>query len=199
MSEETLTAEYMYLIALLVFVVSALVARRMPVGQSLKMFAGWIAIFLAVFVAISLKEPILGFFDKVLDERQARTGGVRQGADLRIAQSMDGHFWIEAQVNDRPVRFLVDSGATTTSVSADTAARSGIEPSGGFPVMVDTANGMIEVDRARIARLRIGHIERRNMPIHMSQAFGDTNVLGMNFLSSLSGWRVQGQTLILTP
>lgn len=199
MNTDTQSAEFIYLIAILVFVCSAFVIRKVPIGKGLQMFAGWVVIFLAVFVAISLKDPIIGFARQVLDERQARTTGVQQGGDLRVAQSMDGHFWIEAQVNNQPVRFLVDSGATTTSISTDTAARAGIEPSGGFPAMVNTANGTISVQRGRIERLQVGHIERKDMAIHMSEAFGDMNVLGMNFLSSLSGWRVEGHTLILTP
>jgi aspartyl protease family protein len=28
---------------------------------------------------------------------------------------------------------------------------------------------------------------------------GDTNLLGMNFLSSLESWRVEGRTLVLEP
>jgi aspartyl protease family protein len=37
------------------------------------------------------------------------------------------------------------------------------------------------------------------MAVEVSAAFGDMNVLGMNFLSSLSSWSVQGQWLVLKP
>ena len=33
----------------------------------------------------------------------------------------------------------------------------------------------------------------------VSPAFGETDVLGMNFLSRLKSWRVEGSTLILEP
>jgi aspartyl protease family protein len=102
------------------------------------------------------------------------------------------------------VRFLVDSGATTTSISAETARRAGIEPSSGIPAIVRTANGTITVQRGRAERLAIGHIVRDDLAVHISEGFGETNVLGMNFLSSLSGWGVEGQRagrgrLILKP
>jgi aspartyl protease family protein len=104
---------------------------------------------------------------------------------------------VTAEVNGEPVRFLVDSGATTTSLSRDAAERVGIEPSAGFQAMVRTANGIVMVDRGRAERMKIGPIERQNVAVHISDAFGDMNVIGMNFLSTLSGWSVEGRTLVM--
>lgn len=187
------TAEFIYLVAVLVFVASALTVRKVPIGQGLKMFAGWVIIFLAAFVAFQLKDDIAGFANQLLDERRAETTGVAVGGNLDIAQSLDGHFWVDGRLNGEPVRFLVDSGATTTSISAETARRVGIEPSSGIPAIVRTANGTISVQRGRAERLEVGHIVREDMAVHISEGFGGTNVLGMNFLSSLSGWGVEGQ------
>jgi aspartyl protease family protein len=47
--------------------------------------------------------------------------------------------------------------------------------------------------------LKLGDIVARDLPVVVSPAFGDTDVLGMNFLSQLKSWRVEGRTLILTP
>ena len=41
-------------------------------------------------------------------------------------------------------------------------------------------------------------IVRSDFGVHVNEV-GDTNVLGMNFLSSLAGWRVEGNTLVLRP
>lgn len=193
------SAEFVYLIAILVFVASALVVRKVPIGQGLKMFAGWVVIFLAAFVAFQVKDDISGFARQVLDERRAESGGVQVGEDLQIKQSLDGHFWVDATLNGAPVRFLVDSGATTTSISGATARRAGIVASSRIPAVVQTANGMIQVQRGRADSLRVGHIAREDFAVHMSDGFGETNVLGMNFLSSLSGWGVENNRLILKP
>jgi aspartyl protease family protein len=193
------TAEFIYLMAILVFVASAFVVRKVPIGKGLQMFAGWVVIFLAVFVAFSLKDDIVELANHVLDERKAESTGLQVGEELRIKQSLDGHFWVEAKLNSESVRFLVDSGATTTSISTETAARAGIERRGGLPAVVRTANGVVQVDRGRAERLQVGSIAREDMAVHISPAFGDMNVLGMNFLSSLSSWRVEGRWLILKP
>jgi aspartyl protease family protein len=193
------TAEFIYLVAILVFVASALTVRRMPIGKGLKMFAGWVIIFLAAFVAFALKDDVVSFANQVLDERRAESTGVQVGQELQIKQSLDGHFWVEARLNGQEVRFLVDSGATTTSISGRTARQAGIEPSSGIPAVVQTANGKVAVQRGRAERLEVGHIVREDLAVHISDGFGETNVLGMNFLSSLSGWGVERNRLILKP
>jgi aspartyl protease family protein len=190
---------FIYLLLLLVMIGSAFSIRRLLIGQSLKMFAAWALIFGAVFIGFTLKDDFSALGRRVLAEGRGDAIAVPQGETMRIRQSDDGHFWVEARLNGKPVRFLVDSGATTTSISVATAHRAGIEPSGGLPAIVQTANGVVQVQRGRAERLDLGTIQRENLAVHISESFGETNVLGMNFLSSLSGWGVERKTLILKP
>ena len=199
MSETNQAAEFIYLMAILVLVVSALMVRKIPIGKGLQMFAGWVMIFLAAFVAFALKDDFVDLGRRVLQEARGETVAVQTGETIRIKQSLDGHFWVDATLNGESVRFLIDSGATTTSISEDTARRTGIERRGGLPAMVRTANGTVMVERGRAQTLRVGNIEREDLAVHISEAFGDMNVLGMNFLSSLSGWGVEGRWLVLRP
>jgi aspartyl protease family protein len=188
-----------YLIGVLVMVVSALMVRRIPLASGLKMFIGWVLIFGAAFIIFTMKDEFLALGNRVLLE--ARGGAVEDVAgrpgEVRVRQASDGHFWVDAEVNGRRVRFLIDSGATTTSLSRATAERAGIRMSGGFPAAVQTANGLVQVERGRAETLRVGAIERRDVAVHVSDAFGDLNVIGMNFLSSLAGWGVEGRTLVM--
>ncbi len=199
MNGEVQIAELLYLLCIMVLVVSALVVRRIPVGHSLRMLGVWFLIFLAGFIAFSFKDEVLGLAERVASETRAERTGVQVGEELRIKQAPDGHFWVDARINGMTARFLVDSGATTTSISRETADRADIDTAGSLPALVRTANGTVEVQRGRARRLEVGHIERENIAVHVSDAFGDINVLGMNFLSSLRGWRVEGSNLILTP
>jgi aspartyl protease family protein len=188
---------FIYLIGCLMLVGSSLLVRRLPIGQSLKMLAAWALIFAAIFTAFLLKDDFLALGRRVMAEGSGSAQTVQTGTELRIRKSEDGHFWVSARVNGKPVRFLVDSGATVTAISGDTAREVGIEPSGAFPVMVDTANGTVSAWRGRASSLKVGPIERQDFAVQIADEFGDTSVLGMNFLSSLSSWSVEGNWLVL--
>jgi aspartyl protease family protein len=190
---------FVYLVGVLILVGSALLVRRIPFGQGLKMFAGWVLIFLAAFVAFTLKDDFMALGKRVLAEGRGEGEAVAVGRELRIRKAMDGHFWVNGELNGHKVRFLVDSGATVTSISAQTARLADIPTTGTFPALVQTANGVVPVIRSRADRLKVGAIERRDLAVHVSEAFGPMNVLGMNFLSSLSAWGVEGQWLVLKP
>ena len=186
-------------IMMLVLVGSSLVSRRLPIGQVARMVAGWLLIFAAVLVGYSYRVELNAVVQRVagdlLGERGQTVGGT-----LRVPMAPDGHFWVRARINGHEQRFLIDSGATTTALSADAAEAAELDiERGGFPVLINTANGTVEAQRTRIRRLSMGPIVAKDMAAVVSPAFGDMNVLGMNFLSSLQSWRVEGRTLILEP
>jgi len=95
------------------------------------------------------------------------------------------------------VRFLVDSGASITTVSHETARAAGIRTD-GRTAYIDTANGPAHVRQSYAGKLAVGPIERADFPVDVNSR-DRTNVLGMNFLSSLRGWRVEGHDLVLRP
>jgi aspartyl protease family protein len=186
-----------YLVGCLVLVASGLLVRRAPIGQTLKMALAWVLIFAAAFAVFTLRDDFRALGGRILAELTGEAGQEVKGGELRIRAASDGHFWIDGEVNGRAVRFLVDSGATVTTLTRATADRAGVAAGGGFGVVVETANGTTMVDRGRARSLKIGPIERSDIALHISSTLGDTNVLGMNFLSTLSAWGVEGRTLVL--
>ena len=122
------------------------------------------------------------------------------GKELRVRMSPDGHFWVVASINGANRRMLIDSGATVTAISATTAREAGVDTKTGLtPVILRTANGAAPAQTGAIDELRIGNIVARNLKIVTSPGLGNLDVLGMNFLSKLESWRVEGRTLILVP
>jgi aspartyl protease family protein len=186
---------FVYLLGCLTLVGSALAVRRLPMKQSFKMIAAWVLIFAATFAVFALRDDFRALGHRLLAE--GRGEPVVEGHIVRIHRQGDGHFWVDGQINGETVRFLVDSGATVTTISKQTADRLGIAPNSEFPVAVGTANGTAFMRRAAAERLTIGPIERRDFPVWIGQADDDLNVLGMNFLSSLSGWGTEDGWLVL--
>ncbi|QIK77584.1 TIGR02281 family clan AA aspartic protease [Sphingomonas piscis] len=183
-----------YLVLLLVLVGSSLLTRQIAPGKAMKMGLAWVAIFGLIFIVVVFRNDFGALGSRL---RAEATGSpVTNGATVRIPMSSDGHFWVEGEVNGKPVRFLVDSGATITTVTQAVAEVAGL-PIGFRAEAVETANGTVVMRKSRAESLRIGDIERQGFGMDVN-ANDDTNVLGMNFLSSLSSWRVEGRFLMLT-
>ena len=172
---------------------------RLPVVGRVLRFAfslGLAALALFLLVQQAPYQPQLGRVAERLGlDPQQVTGG-----EVRIRMAQDGHFWADATVNGVRRRLLLDSGATVTAISERTAAAAGVEGSAApVPVVLKTANGMAPARAASVAELRLGTIVARDLKVVVSPAFGDMEVIGMNFLSKLDSWRVEGRTLILVP
>ena len=179
--------------------VAFLAAQRIPLVRIVTRFALTAALVGVTFFVLTRREafdPYLGRLAELVNlDRQTVAG-----AETRIEMSRDGHFWARARIDGVERRLLIDSGATVTALSTDTAAAAKLEPRDEpFPLVLKTANGLVRPQTATIGELGLGNIVARDLAVVVSPAFGDTNVLGMNFLSRLKSWRVEGRTLILTP
>ena len=184
----------LYLLMAMMLVLGALINRREPFAKLLVMGLAWIAIFGAGFVLFTFRDD-LGWVAQRL--RTEATGEpITVGTEVRIPMAIDGHFWIDGQINGRPVRFLVDSGATVTTIGRKTAAFAGADVSESRNQVVRTGNGVIRVSRGRADTLSIEGISRDDVALHIVDG-DEMNVLGMNFLSSLSRWSVEGRWLVL--
>ncbi len=197
MNDGSQALNLIYLLIILVAVVSAFSIRRVKLGQTLKMVLAWGLIFAALFAIFARRVDFRALGNRLWAAVTGNDTQEVQGGELRIAMAGDGHFYADGQINDRDVRFLIDSGATVTTIGPGTAQEANIQPTGDR-TMVQTANGIAQVDRGRAERLTIGPIERRDFPLFIARA-GETNVIGMNFLSTLSRWGVEGRTLVLRP
>ena len=182
-------------IGCLVLVASSLAARRLPLKDTAKMALAWVAIFGVGFMLYALKDDFGALWSRA---KLAGSGQEEIGGTLRIARGEDGHFSVNASVNGRLVRFMIDTGATTTSLTSEAAKAANLPvDESGYPVIVDTANGMAEGRRARMETIELGPIKRTDMSVIVMPGMSETNLLGMNFLSSLKSWRVEGSVLIL--
>jgi aspartyl protease family protein len=122
------------------------------------------------------------------------------GKEVRVKMAPNGHFYINADINGIERRMLIDSGATVTALSTATAAAAGLDPKPELvPVILQTANGAVQAETAEVPELRVGNIVARDLKVVVSPAFGRLDVIGMNFLSRLKSWRVEGRTLVLVP
>ena len=193
MSNDTMLGG-LYLLMAAMLVLGTLMTRREPAAKMLTMALAWVAIFGAGFILFTFRDN-LGWVAQRLKAEAVGTP-VEQGKETRIPMAIDGHFWVDASINGQKVRFLIDSGATMTTIDRATAQRAGVPVSPERDQFVRTGNGIIRVSTGRADALEVGSIKRQGVGLQIADN-DDLNVLGMNFLSSLSRWGVEGRWLVL--
>lgn len=177
---------------------SALVRRRIAFGRGLNLLSSLAlgAILLTVVLQLSR-------FDPRLDIAVPQLGLPEQtvaGGETRVPLSPDGHYWVRAEINGKPANFLIDTGATLSAVSPAVAEAAGLAPRrGGIPVQISTANGTVTAKISSADRIAFGNVHAEGIDVVIVPGLGETNIIGMNLLSRLEGWRVEKGTMVLTP
>jgi aspartyl protease family protein len=116
--------------------------------------------------------------------RGASAGDGRQSVTL--AADPRGHFFADATVNDLPLRFVVDTGASVVVLSGADAARLGLDYRKGPRANMQTANGATTGYLVKLEKVRVGGIELRNVDgVVVDQGLGSVGLLGMSFLNRL--------------
>ena len=174
-----------------------------PLGAMARNLGAWGVIALALIAGYQYRYELQDVASRV-------TAGLVPGSPLalgledgRATVSLDkadnGHFEARIMVNGTPVRALVDTGATSTVLTARDAQAAGFDPDKlNYTIPVSTANGMARAAAVKTDALAIGGIVRKNMSVMVAApgALGQS-LLGMNFIGSLSGFDVRGDRMIL--
>ena len=184
----------LYLLMAIMLVAGSLMARRERFAKLATIAIAWIAIFGAGFVLFTFRDDLTYVAQRLKSE--ATGAPVVEGSQVRIPMAIDGHFWVQGSINGTPVKFLVDSGATMTTIGRDTANAARVTINPNRDQIVRTGNGMLRVATGRAESVSLGPIERSNVGLHIADQ-EDLNVLGMNYLSTLERWGVEGRWLIL--
>jgi aspartyl protease family protein len=121
-------------------------------------------------------------------------------APASIAKSRDGHFWAEANVDGKAVRFLVDTGATIVSLTAEDARRLGVDVAHlDYSYDVITADGRTKAASIKLASVSIAGAKIANVDALVVQKGLQTSLLGMSYLGRLQRFEATPTSLILHP
>jgi len=105
------------------------------------------------------------------------------------------HYVASGLINNTPVVFLLDTGATDVAVPAGLAERLGLKA--GVARNAITANGIVQVYDTRIESLQLGSIQLENVRASINPGMsGNEILLGMSALKDLE-FSQSGSTLTL--
>jgi aspartyl protease family protein len=194
----------LYLVTLLALVI-AFASWRRNIGAGLRHLAIWALIVLALVALYAYRAPLQRFAAPVLHEldpsRVVEVVEADGARELVIRRGPDGHFHLDADANGVPVRFLVDTGASSTVLTIADAERSGVDTLAlEFDRPVRTANGIAFYARAVLDSLEIGPFRLSNVAVGvMPEDTLDTSLLGMSTIDRFAGWRIAGDEMVLVP
>jgi aspartyl protease family protein len=128
-------------------------------------------------------------------ERASSSVSARQ---VSIEAERDGHFYVDAEINFRPVRLMVDTGATVIALRQSDAAAAGIRPRrADFEHPVQTANGTAYAAAASLDSVAVRDIEVSGVrALILPDDKLSMSLLGGSFLNRLARFEVADGTLI---
>jgi aspartyl protease family protein len=116
----------------------------------------------------------------------------------QIVKGADGHFWAEAKVDGRAVRFLIDTGATAVALSQTDAKRLGIDTKGlDYSYKVMTASGQTRAASVKLSSIAVAGAKVRDVDALVIENGLETSLLGMSYLGRLSSFQATPRALIL--
>lgn len=118
---------------------------------------------------------------------------------LQIERGWQGHFFVNGDVAGEPIRFVVDTGATTVALGRSDARKLGLSlPESAFSMEMSTAGGPIKGAPVTLPRLRIGDIQLLDVRAVVLDMPESTPLLGQSFLSRLDRVSIEGDRMTLT-
>ena len=189
-SDQTADAIYLSLLggALLL---SYLLASRINIGKMLQQMGIWVLIFMGAIAVIGMWPEI----QRTITPRQS----VVDGTTIVLPRARDGHYYLTLDINNVPVEFVVDTGASQVVLTQDDAKRIGLNPSSlSYLGTASTANGTVRTAAVRLDSVSLGAITDTSVRavVNDGQMFG--SLLGMTYLSNFESITIKDGQLILS-
>lgn len=189
--------QVMRLLGLAALVSSGLLTvRRIDLSRAVRWAALWIGIIIVLVIGYAERTDIVGIGDKLRAALFPAFAVSRSPHEMVVGRSDGGAFFVMAEVNGAPVRFLIDTGSSEIVLSPADAARAHVN-SAGATLPSETANGVGYGAVATVDSLTVGPIRMSGVPVAVNKAPMSESLLGMSFLRRLESFEVRGDEMIL--
>ncbi len=190
--EENDFSRLIYLSVLVVAILgSVLISRRGAYGKMFRQAGVWLLIFMGLVAIVASWQDI---------RQSGQTMSFQQSEDsaIIIPKEIDGHFHLTVTINDRPIEFLVDTGASDIVLTRKDAARVGFDPNRlDYWGMANTANGTVRLATIRLETVRLGEFIDKNIRASVNKAPMEKSLLGMRYLSKFRAIEISDDQMIL--
>lgn len=195
-------ASLLYLGSWAAVLIAGVAASRFSIWPTLRDLAYWLLIMLVLMTGYLYRYELQDMAHRVtagLVPGSPVTIGNATAPAVMLEKGRNGHFEVRMEVNGQSITALLDTGASVTILTAQDARRAGIDTEQlDFNIPVQTANGIGRAARANVEQIAVGPITRGRRTVYVApDGVLGRSLLGMDFLSSLAGYDVRGDRLIL--
>ncbi|MFD3189718.1 TIGR02281 family clan AA aspartic protease [Sedimentitalea sp. HM32M-2] len=182
-----------YLLLLLAMVLTWFVAgNRRSLGRTVQQALAWGLIFVGVIAAI-------GVWDDIRQTLRPSQSVFASTGQVEVPRAPDGHYYLTLMINEKPVDFLIDTGASDMVLTRDDAARVGIDLANlAYMGRANTANGLVRTAPIALERVELGPALDRDVRAWVNQGEMDQSLLGMAYLRRWEKIEITGDALVLT-
>jgi aspartyl protease family protein len=171
-------------------------------GAALRSLVTWSVIFVILGLVYLIREDLVDIKEEFIAELTPSSPKKIEGKRTRYYVSKDrsGHFFMRFKINDKPIRALVDTGASHVFIGKSDAKKLGLDLSESNPMqMFMTANGQVWAALTYADSLTIGEITIKNVPVYISTDYDGTALLGMSIISQFATITIRDDKLYLEP
>lgn len=189
----------LYLVLLAALIGAGLIhGGRMKWRGALGAAFAWIIIGAALVLAYSFRFEFTEAWQRIRGELVPGSALMMQAGTIEVRRARDGHFYVEARLNGVPVRFMVDTGASSTVLDPRDAARAGFNLQRlSYYQRLRTANGTVRAAPVTASRLDFGPVGFADVGMLVNGAPIGTSLLGMSALGRFKSWRMERDRLML--
>lgn len=117
----------------------------------------------------------------------------------QLTRAADGMFYLDAQINGSPVRFLIDTGSSSVVLSTADAARLKLDDASGASVEMRTASGTIPIRWATASHMQVAGKELHDVQVVVPASGPQVSLLGADVLRQLGPMLIDGDRIVLGP
>ena len=166
--------------------------NRQSMGKTAQMAVAWGLIFLGVIAAFGLWEDI----SQTVRPKQSALNAQGQ---VSVPRAPNGHYYLTLNINDQPIEFMIDTGASDVVLTQSDASQIGLNPNSlNYFGRAMTANGEVRTAPVELETVALGDVVDKNVTAWVNQGDQDQSLLGMAYLQRWSHIAIGNNSLILT-